>query len=263
LLERRFLLDLTWSKKNMDPKEKLQELLAKHALSLPSRAWVSEKDRWESFVFCIIRQFCDQSSDKAISAVTMLRDLDLLDIDRLASEGKERSDTFEALSYVFSSLGFRDDDTYNLVFLLTHIAQVIQESYGGKIHPMIRSYGEVIRDKLTKAFQSEFISNNKLQYAVSLWLQSAYGFPLPVDRPSLQQYCQTSGIRPEDLWKAGEEIDINLGIVDFLVDQEVATAPESPQEPIPGDDSKQEYPVGHTKFFFNGKGEPGSEQDKP
>ena len=129
-----------------------QEILIKHALSLSLRAWISETDRWENLVFCLLRQHCDQDLEKARIAVTVLRDGGLLDIDRLSSLEKIPLEFDETFSRVLISSGFSEENTTRAACLLTQVARVIHNDCNGKPHRILRHHSEAIRDELINVF---------------------------------------------------------------------------------------------------------------
>ena len=135
-----------------------QESLIKNASSLPLSVWISETDRWENLVFCLLRQHCDQDLEKARIAVTVLRDGGLLDIDRLSSLEKIPLEFDETFSRVLISSGFSEANTTRAACLLTQVARVISNDCDGKLHQILRHHGEAIRDELI----NEFLFQNTL-----------------------------------------------------------------------------------------------------
>jgi len=129
-----------------------QEILNEHAISLSPRAWFSETDRWENLVFCLLRQYCDQDPKKARLAVTVLRDRDLVDFDRLSSLDKIPLEFNEAFSRVLISSGFSEENTTRAACLLTQVVGVINNDCDGKINHILRHHGKATRDEFINAF---------------------------------------------------------------------------------------------------------------
>jgi hypothetical protein len=203
----------------------LKKLVNEYALELPARTWVYETDRWEHLVFCLLRQLSGQNPEKARSAVTILRDIGLLDLEELAVMEGESPANLKAFSQVLRGAGFTEGDTIRAANLLAQVAGVIKDKYAGKVHRIFRHYGEVIRDELVKAFSGSLIPESELREGVSYWLQSAFSMPIPVERQAVLDYCEEQETTPENLWQAADDLGINLGIVDFLLERQLSPEP--------------------------------------
>ena len=215
----------------------LKNLVNDYALELPTRTWVYETDRWEHLVFCLLRQLSRQDPEKARSAVTILRDIGLLDLEQLAAMEGESPDNLQSFSQVLLGAGFTEGDTIRASSLLAQVAVVIKDSYGGKVHRIFRHYGEVIRDELVKAFSGSFLPESELREGISYWLQSAFSMPIPVERQAVLAYCEEKGTTPEDLWQTADDLGINLGIVDFLLERKYSPGPGPTRAKHPRDPS--------------------------
>lgn len=200
----------------------LNQSVAQHALSLPPQAWVYEIDRWEKLIFSIIKQYCESDSEKAVAAVTILRDWNLLDIDTLASKDDIPLEYNSAFKKVMQGLDFSEDEIQEIAFTLVNIARNVKELYNGKIQALFKKYGEVIREELVSAFSNESTDQAKLEQGITLWLQSAYGFPILSERSAVKKYCEQNGVDPNSLGEIANQLDINLGVLDFFIEKSLS-----------------------------------------
>lgn len=221
----------------MELKNELKNLVNEYGLELPARTWVFETDRWEHLVFCLLRQFSSQTPEKARSAVTILRDIGLLDLEELAVMDRESSNNLKSFSQVLRGAGFSEQEINEAANLVSRVASVIKGNYEGKVHRIFRRYGEVIRDELVKAIMDSSISESDLREGISYWLQSAFSMPIPVERQAVLDYCEEKGTTPEQLWQTADDLGINLGIVDFLLDRQYSSGPGAAEDKHPGQSS--------------------------
>lgn len=222
----------------MELKNELKNLVNEFGLELPARTWVFETDRWEHLVFCLLRQLSGQDPEKARSAVTILRDIGLLDLEDLAAMEEDSPDNLKAFSQVLRGAGFSEQHTVQAASLVSLVAGVIKDNYAGKVHRTFRHYGEIIRDELVKAFSGSSVSESDLREGISYWLQSAFSLPIPVERQAVLDYCEEKGITPEILWQVADDLGINLGIVDFLLDRQHSSGPDPAEGKPPGQPSE-------------------------
>ena len=204
----------------MDTKE-LQDSINTHAFNLPQRAWIYESDRWENLIFSIIRQYCDEDPDRAGTVVNILRDWNMLDIDTLAAQDQIPLEYNSAFKKILLGVGFTEDEILEIARVLVKVAVSVKTSYDGKIQSVLRKYGDMIREELLGVFSDNEIDEEKINRGVSLWLQSAFGLPILSEKPAVQEYYNQQGIDKEKLLQIADELDINLGVLDYFIEKSV------------------------------------------
>ncbi len=205
----------------MDTIKELQDSINIHAFDLPPRTWIYESDRWESLMFSIIRQYCDEDPGRAVTAVSILRDWNLLDIDTLAAQDQIPLEFNSAFQKILLGLEFTQDEILEISRVLVKVAVSVKTSYEGKIQSVLRKYGDMIREELLGIFSDNEIDEEKINRGVSLWLQSAFGLPILSEKPAVIEYCDQQGISKEKLVEIADEIDVNLGVIDFFIEKGV------------------------------------------
>ena len=207
----------------MDTIKKLQDTINSHAFELPARAWIYETDRWESLIFSIIRQYCDEEPERAGTAVNILRDWNLLDVDALAAKEEIPLEYNSAFKKIFQGLGFSEEVILEIARTLVKVATAVKANYEGKIQLVLRKYGDMIRDELLGVFCDETVDAEKISSGLSLWLQSALGMPILSEKPAVLEYYKQQGISREELLKIVDELDLNLGVIDYFIEQSPAS----------------------------------------
>jgi hypothetical protein len=129
----------------MDSKTQLQQHFERHEVDLAACAWVSKADRWAELVFYLLNQCNDQEPETTRMAVTMLQDLKLLEIGKLAIIEKPTDENAVVLTYVLKLYGFSEEDAQRAVSLLAQMAKVIQRDTSGKIQRYLRRRVEAMR----------------------------------------------------------------------------------------------------------------------
>ena len=202
----------------MEPNKELQDAINKYAITLPPRAWINESDRWENLLFSIIRQYCDDNPEKAGTVVNILRDWNLIDIEELSAADQIPLEFNSAYKKIMLGLDFTQEEIKEIAGTLVSVAVAVKENYNGKIQSLFRKYGEIIREELVSSFSDDDLDNEKITDGVSLWLQSAFGLPILSDRAYVKDYCDQRGLTKDQLTKIADDIDINLGVVDYFIE---------------------------------------------
>ena len=205
----------------MDTIKELQDSINIHAFNLPQRAWIYESDRWENLIFSIIRQYCDEDPGRAGTVVNILRDWNMLDIDTLAAQNQIPLEYNSAFKKILLGVGFTQDEILEIARVLVKVAVSVKTSYDGKIQLVLRKYGDMIREELLGTFFDNEIDEEKINRGVSLWLQSAFGLPILSEKPAVKEYCNEQGISKEKLLQIADEMDINLGVIDYFIEKSV------------------------------------------
>lgn len=132
----------------MDAKTQLPQRFEWQEADLAAHAWMSEADRWAELVFSLLNQCSDQEPETTRTAVTVLQDLELLKIGKLAVIEKPIDENAVVLAYVLKRYGFSEEDAQSAVSLLAQVAKVMQKDTGGKIQQYLCRRVEAIRGGL-------------------------------------------------------------------------------------------------------------------
>lgn len=205
----------------MELKAQLQQLYEQYESNLAAYAWASEDDRWAELVFCLLHQCSEQEPELTRAAVAALRSLCLIDVGKMIHLSNTTHENSVVLAYVLRQHGFSTDSVELACRLLAHVANVVQQNYGGKIQRYLRRHGEVMRDELVSAFGSASLDKSRMEYAISHWLQNVLSLPISLQNDAVVEFCQKRGVGPQDLWQAADELDLNLAVIDDLLEMEL------------------------------------------
>jgi len=204
----------------MDVKQQLLDMLDRHQPDLGVYAWVHETDRWAELIFCLLLQCTRQEAAVVREAVAILKGLDLLDVGALSvledAGGKDK----QVLIYALERYGFSNEEIQNAVLILTGAAQAVKRDYGTKIQRCLRQHANAVRTELAQAFRDVPLAADQMNYALSHWLQNAFGLPVSLQNQAVVEYCKENGILPEDLMAAADEMNLNVALLDDLLEME-------------------------------------------
>ncbi len=145
----------------------------------------------------------------------------MLDIDTLAAQDQIPLEFNSAFQKILLGLDFTQDETLEISRVLVKVAVSVKTSYEGKIQSVLRKYGDMIREELLGIFSDNEIDEDKINRGVSLWLQSAFGLPILSEKPAVKEYLDQQGISKEKLVEIADEIDVNLGVIDYFIEKSV------------------------------------------
>jgi len=198
----------------------LQELSEKHGPGLPWHPWLSEAERWNELVFCLLNQCADLEPAVIRTAVELLQALELVDLQHLAQIDSIDTESAAVIRHVLVRLGFTLEDANRAILLLSHTGKVTRDLYAGKIQQCLRKFGETLRDELVSTFRCDALDNGQLRFASTHWLQNAISLPLTLERESLVKFGGVHGATVADVLQAADELNINTLLVDDLLEAE-------------------------------------------
>jgi hypothetical protein len=216
----------------MDLQATLRGLFLEHEADLGTYAWVSEDDRWAELVFCLLSRFGDRDPESLRDTVATLGGLGLLDLEMLAGDADPADRVAIVLDFVLRRGGFSASEAARAARALRHVAEVIRRDHGGKLQRLLRRHGEALRDELVRAFGSDALAGDELGRAVSHWLQNALSLPISLESPAVAAFCARLGVTPQELWRAADELGLNLAVVDDLVEMDSAAEPVAETGPV-------------------------------
>jgi hypothetical protein len=146
--------------------------------------------------------------------------LGLLQIDEWVDLGNPGSQARTVFEYVLNQYGFSDEEAESATATLSQAGAVIHREYGGKLQRYLRRHAKAMRDDLTQAFGNDALAKPKLQYAITHWLQNAFGLPISLQSEAVAEFCKEEDVTIEQLWQAADQLDINLAIVDDVLEIE-------------------------------------------
>jgi len=147
-----------------------------------------------------------------------LQSLSLIDADKMLYLNTTTHENRVMFAYVLRQHGFSNNDVERACRLLAHVAEVVQHNYGGKIQRYLRRHGEVMRDELLSAFNGTSLDKSQMAYAISHWLQNVLSLPISLQSDAVLEFCHNNNVNPQDLWKAADELNLNIALVDDLLE---------------------------------------------
>jgi hypothetical protein len=206
---------------HMRVREHIQKLCEQHYPEMQHSVWMNEKERFSEFVFCLLYAHIRKDPQNVRRAIESLQNLNLLDVDKLELAGKPDSKESALIAYILEQHGFDSQSTKTVLLALAGIAGILKNDYYGKIQIMLRNYGEEIRDKIVQRLSESGIpASENLRFAVTHWLQNVCFMPLSLKHDALKRFCETNNVKPEEVWQAADELDLNLSLVDDLLELE-------------------------------------------
>jgi hypothetical protein len=210
----------------MNLEAQIQQLHEQYGLFLSSSIWASENARWTELVFCLLHQCSDVDSEYTRAAVTMLQDLDLLDVNKLIFLDDTTSENTITFFTILKHHGFSESATQRAAKVLFGAANVVNTQYNGKIQRYLRQHGQIMRDELVDSFADSILTKPQLEYAIGHWLQNVLNLPISLETKAVREFCEKNKISIEDLLQASDVLNINVAIVDDLLElnQSIANA---------------------------------------
>lgn len=197
--------------------------------------WVWEGDRWNELVFALLATITNVSDEKVRELTEKLSNLDLLDVTRLTEICSKGGRT--GLSRLLSSYnnvdfghayahqimeelrdyGFSQQEAEQALVTICEAASSLQKSHDGKVQRYLRHYGELMLKEIRDHFQFTALDSDKVQLAFILWFQNVLNMPISLIDDNIKEFCRQYNLQPEQLIKAADELNVNLGLVDDLV----------------------------------------------
>ena len=175
-------------------------------------------DRWAELVFCVLNVFAKHDAARSRLAVAALRDLEIIEPNKLAEATDTENETFTVVRHVLARYGFDEPALSTAIRVLSHIASVVSSSNGGKVQRYLRAGGESMRDALAAEFGSDALADSKLKEAIAHWLQNVTALPLAVyDDETVAEFCHERGIGREELEAIADDLDLHIALVEDLI----------------------------------------------
>lgn len=221
----------------MNLQTKLTELYEEYGQFLAPYLWASESDRWAELVLCLLHQcFAGEPGTNIRQAVTLLQDLNLLEVDRLVGLHDPTSQSTITFVYILKQQGFSDAAIRRATKVLSDAATIVKTRYDSKIQRYLRRHAQIMRDELVSVFGDLNLTKEQLQYAIVHWLQNVLSLPLSLESPAVIEFCEKNGVSIDDLMHACDSLDINAAIVDDLLELNKAMDTGISEEPSAEDD---------------------------
>jgi hypothetical protein len=216
------------NKKQLFDKDQLRSFVMEqwpaYASQLNRFQWPRETERWHELVFCVVLRIGHPivEADVARRVVNIMVDLNLLDIDTLASSiakgGKpdKKNPDVDLMHNIMKRAGIGDQKASNIIETTCRIASVLKKQYGGKIQKYLRTYGEKMLDETGSQFNLENLRMADVRYIFSLWLQNVLNMPILLSEPALDDICTAFHANLDDLVNVADELDLNLALLDDM-----------------------------------------------
>jgi predicted ester cyclase len=208
--------------------ERLEALYAEYAPAMTGYVWLSEADRWAEFAFCLANQCGTADAEATRAAVDDLYGQGLLRVSTLAAVDDPAETVAVVAAYTLERYGFTEAESERAVRLLSDVARALQTHADGKQQRFVRQFGEQLRDELVEAADTEAVDEARLRYATTHWLQNAFELPISLQHEAIEAFCERHDVTPEELWRAADEAELNVAVVDDLLNLDRKFAAERP-----------------------------------
>jgi hypothetical protein len=220
-------------KVRIEDEQEVEHLLRKITLQELSEhdfahQWLWEVDRWKELVFALLTRVTTIEEAQLRHVVTLLRDLDLLDIEGLAAVSwvdskfdlnNPRARRFNA---VLLENGLSDEEAANGLAATCAVARGLHERHQGKIQCYLRQYGEMMLRDLSSTFTFEHLSEDDTRFAFTYWLQNVLNMPIPLRDADTVSFCAEHKLTESDLLAAADRLNLNVALLDDIVHRYVA-----------------------------------------
>jgi hypothetical protein len=206
----------------------IAELIEDHVERLTDLVWVSEAERWAELVFWLLNECGQQDVEYVQKTVAVLDDLGLLEMPALAALDGERR---QVVLFVLKQHLFSDEEARRALELLCSTARAFGGEQGGRLQHYLRGQFGKLRADLVDLLRPGGLPDEGLSFAVTRWLQSAFGAPLSLRHQPAQDFCKQRGLVLDDLETAADDLDVTLAAVDRLIelDQAATSVPSATQ----------------------------------
>lgn len=198
-------------------RDELRELVERYDEYLAQFPFPQEQERWKDLVLCLFSQCVENNEEKVVKAVDLLDELNLLTCDQLGSIDLQGSEGERLASLILARLGYSQDEASRVKRVLAHAAKTIQRDHGGKVQRFLRNHGLAAREELANKLFTDDITDARIKFAVTQWLQDSAGFPISLEHRSITDFCNARGITVQDLLLAADDIDLNVSLLDDLM----------------------------------------------
>lgn len=202
----------------------------------------SENWRWHALVFCVVNnflarkppgdkplsQFYTDAQEQSVSIVTALQELNLLEIRFVANavvdspNGRELEKNALLLHALRQHL--TQEDAIKVVGILSSVAQLWQNSYGGKPQTYLRQWGMQMQREFAQYVSHAGIPYDRLVDIYAQWLQLVLRMPILWNHWTIKEYCAANRVSIDDLYEAADALDLNVFFMDELFSFEAAAA---------------------------------------
>jgi hypothetical protein len=202
----------------------LRRLLYTHGAeaALPHR-WIWEGDRFKELIFAILTRVTKVPQNQVRQAADALSHLELLNVSKLADlpSGDDQVPEVTKLPGrqivdVLQEVGFTEDEARHGLSVICATAKTIQHRYQSHLQNCLSALGEQMVQELIKEFRLPGLSDLEVRYAMRLWLQNVFNFPLLLQDEVLLAFCAKYDISVEDLTAAAIELGLNIALIDDL-----------------------------------------------
>lgn len=195
-----------------------------HAEQLNQYQWPWETKRWHELVFCVVLRIGHPmvEADVARRVVNIMADLDLLDIDTLASsiakDGKPDKNNLDVdlMQNILKRMGIADQKVVTIIETACRIASALKKQHGGKIQKYLRAYGERMLEESGSQLNLDNLDTADVRYIFGLWLQNVLNMPVLLGEPALDDICEAFHASLDDLVNVADDLDLNLAVLDDM-----------------------------------------------
>lgn len=192
------------------------EIVVKHR-------WLFETDRWNELVVSLLKQVISMDENRIRTIVGYLSNLDLIDIELLASlynqnQGPDFSNpTVTRIKEFLEENNVVQAEINQSVIVLCELSYGFQTFFDSKVQLYLRHYGELILKELGSFFHFSNLSESEVVYAFTYWLQNVLNMPVSLVDAHMKVFCKDIGTEPDVLISAADDLDLNMALLDDVI----------------------------------------------
>lgn len=204
----------------------LRKALATAGSELPAtHPWFFEGDRWKELIFALLIPATGLPEARVRELTDLMQDLDLLEVKKLAvMQSAQDKVHAQRIVDLMIEMGVNEEHASVALNAILEATHFVSQKYNGKLQLLIRGYGELILNEMTKNLDLKSLSREQVQIALTYWLQNALSMPLSLSDERMEAYCQRHGFSPAQVRDAADELGFNLSYLDDLIDRVEASS---------------------------------------
>jgi hypothetical protein len=190
--------------------------------------WLWEQDRLKELVFALFTQLSDEANVDLRQLVDQLFDMNLIDLSGLSKLPITDDDAFLKNEYVIhlndslTEFGFSEDYSKKAIISISQLASGLEKHFDGKIQLILRKYGELLLDNISKNFVFTELDPKITRFIFVYWLQNVCNIPITLDHDVITEFAEENQITSKELLDTADQMGLNIAFLDDLIDSYLA-----------------------------------------
>lgn len=197
--------------------------------------WPWEKARWHELVFCLLLRAGRPrlEPEAARKIVDVLASLDMLQVESLAQclspDGNldPSAADLEVMRALLERAGVDSSKGRAAIKALCEMAEALSRGFDGRVQRYLRLYAERMLSELGTHFPVTALSPEDLRHVFTHWLQNVADLPIGRSGPELDRMAANLGVKPDDVVRSADRLDLNLALLDDILDDDAGGAGEA------------------------------------